>query len=96
MPKSERQALAAHAPWKPAAFEDADAAALQALARGSASSDQQKRALDWIVLKACATYDLSYRPDSERDTAFAEGRRSVGLQIVKLVKLKLGLLRREP
>ena len=77
-------------------FDDADAAAIQALGRGSASTDQQKRALDWIITKCCATYDMSYRPgeDGVRDTAFAEGRRFVGLQVVKLLKIKIGLLRR--
>jgi hypothetical protein len=30
---------------------------------------------------------LSYRPQSERDTSFAEGKRFVGMQIVKQLKL---------
>jgi len=94
--KSERAAIAEHAPWKPAAFEPADAAAFQALARGAANAEQQKRALDWLVKKACRTYDLSFRPgeDGRRDTDFAEGQRSIGLQIVKLLNLKIGLLQR--
>lgn len=92
--KTERQAIAEHAPWKPATFEPTDAAAFQALARGNATADQQKRALDWLVKKACRTYDMSYRPgeDGRRDTDFAEGQRSVGLQIVKLVNIKIGIL----
>lgn len=95
MKKSERQAIAEHAPWKPPAFEPADAAAFQALARGAATMEQQKRALDWLVKVACGTYDLSYRPggeDGRRDTDFAEGRRSVGLAIVKMLNLKIGLI----
>lgn len=93
--KSLRQAIEDHAPWKPPAFETEDAAAIQALGRGSATPAQQKRALDWLVNKACATYDLSYRPgdDGRRDTDFAEGRRFVGLQLVKLLHLKIGMLR---
>jgi hypothetical protein len=92
--KSDRQALAEHAPWKPAPFDPADAAAFQALSRGNATPDQQKRALDWLVKKACRTYDLSYRPgeDGRRDTDFAEGQRSIGLQVVKLLNIKIGLL----
>lgn len=97
MKRTDRQAIAEHSPWKPPAYEDADAAALQALARGTANSDQQKRALDWIVTKACATYDFPYRPGAEdRDTNLALGRMFVGQQIVKLLKIKIGLLRREP
>lgn len=87
--------LEEHAPWKPTDFDDAEAAAFQALARGAASADQQKRALDWLVKKCCRTYDLSYRPGAEqgrRDTDFAEGRRSVGLEVVKLINVKIGNL----
>jgi hypothetical protein len=94
--KTQRQAIEDHAPWKPPSFEPADAAALQALARGSATMDQQKRALNWIVHNACATYDLAYRPgagDGERDTSFALGRQFVGQQIVKLLNLKIGLIK---
>lgn len=92
--KTERQAIADHAPWKPAPFDPADAEAFQALSRGNATGAQQKRALDWLVKSACRTYDLSYRPgeDGRRDTDFAEGQRSIGLQVVKLLNLKIGLL----
>lgn len=95
--KSDRSRVADHAPWKPAPFEDADAAALQALAKGSATADQQKRALDWIIIKACRTYDFPYRPgglEGERDTNIALGAVMVGQQIVKLMKIRIGLLRR--
>ena len=93
--KSEVQAIADHRPWKPPEFDPADAAAFQALQRGGATSDQQKRALDWIINKACASYDLSYRPGGEegrRDTDFAEGKRFVALQIVKLCNIKIGMI----
>lgn len=62
-------------------------AAVQALARGDASPHQQQEALRWIIEQAAGTYDLSFTPDSDRGTSFAEGRRFVGLQIVKLTKL---------
>lgn len=83
-------------PWKPVAWEPADVAAVQALARGDASADQQKRALDYIINGLAATYDLSYRPggeDGRRDTDFAEGKRFVGTQIVKALKLNLAAIR---
>lgn len=63
---------------------------MQALHRGDANDTQQKRALDWFISKAAMTYDLSFRSDAEggdRETAFAEGRRFVGLQAVKLLSL---------
>lgn len=63
--------------------------AVQSLATGTATEHQQKLALDWIITEACATYDQSYRPgvNGDRDTCFAEGRRFVGNQIIRLTKL---------
>ncbi|MFK0090183.1 hypothetical protein ACIQUS_23170 [Pseudomonas sp. NPDC090755] len=82
-------------PWYPPHYELADAAALKGVAAGTASPAQQQRALKWLIETACATYDMSYRPNSERDTSFAEGRRFVGLEIIKLLHIDLALLRKE-
>jgi len=76
------------APW-----EIPDAAALQALARGDATPEQQQRALDWIINVGAATYQTTFHPESDRASAFAEGRRYVGLQVVKLLKLQLNTIR---
>lgn len=81
-------------PWQPYLFEAADASAVQALARGEASADQQRRVLELVIHRLSCTYDLSYRPDSTRDTDFAEGKRSVGLQLVKLTAINIGELER--
>jgi hypothetical protein len=83
----------ATAAWAPPAYEIADVSAVQALMNGTAEPHQQQRALKWIIEIACGTYDMSYRPDSQRDTDFAEGRRFVGLQLVKLTKLNTARLR---
>jgi hypothetical protein len=80
-------------PWKPTEWEPADVAAIQALVRGDATPEQQRRAIDYIINDIAGTYDMSYRPDSERDSVFAEGKRYVGLQLVKAVKLNLALIR---
>lgn len=80
-------------PWMPPDWKPVDISAFQALARGDATADQQKRALDYIIINIAGTYDLSYRPSSDRDTAFAEGKRFVGLQIVKAVNLNLAAIR---
>ena len=96
MTKPVRKSVLDNAPWKPAKWEYADAHSIKALARGDANPDQQKRALKWIIENAAGTYDLSYRPgESSRDTDFAEGRRSVGLQIVKVLKVDIEFLRRK-
>lgn len=73
--------------WCPPPYEAADITAIQAVAAGDADREQQQRAFKWIIEVAAQTYGLSYRPESERDTAFAEGRRMVGLSMVKLLRL---------
>lgn len=82
--------------YHPAPWELHEAAAIQALFAGNATPDQQRTALKWILDGACNLYDLSYRPGpgGERDTALAEGRRLVGLQIVKLSRLNLEIFRK--
>lgn len=93
--KPEHQAIMENGPWKPAPYEIADVSAFQALVRGEAAPDQQQRAVKWLV-GAAGTYDLSYRPGAagERDTAFAEGKRFIGLQVVRLLNLDSSKLRR--
>ena len=71
-----------------------DAAAMQALERGEADADQQKRILNWFINKAAMTYDMSYRPGDPHETTFAEGRRFCGLQAVKLLKVNIAALRK--
>ena len=75
-------------------YDIADAAAIQALQAGTATEQQQQRALAWIVNTAAGTYEVAFDPENERTSAFELGRRYVGLQIVKLVKLNLSILRR--
>lgn len=82
--------------WHPPDWELPDASALQALSRGEASPEQQKRALRYVIETVCGTYDMAYRPASARDTDFALGRVFVGQQIVKLLKLNLGAIRGQP
>lgn len=84
-------------PTFPAPWELHEAHAIQALAAGKASEEQQRAAFRWIVEEVCGTYDLSYRrgPDGDRDTVFAEGKRFVGQQVVKLTKINLQLLRKK-
>lgn len=69
-------------PWHTVLCDDSVTYALRALNAGKASEGQQRLALKWIIERLCGTYDLSYRPESERDTVFAEGKRRVGLQLI--------------
>lgn len=77
-------------PLTPPKYEATHIRALQAIACGEATPEQQKLGIAWIINDAASTYEPSYRPGGEeggRDTDFAEGRRFVGLNIVKLLKL---------
>jgi hypothetical protein len=74
-------------PWSSFEADAHDAAAIQALASGVANDGQQKHALALIINRICGTYDMSFRPGDEHATSFAEGKRHVGNQIVRLTKL---------
>lgn len=65
-------------------FDKADAISLQAVAGGYADEHQQRRAMEWIIFKACAFNDVSFR-DTDRETSFAEGKRFVAQQINALL-----------
>lgn len=88
--------------WQPALYDDKDIRAIQSLALYAKAADDPaykhlvpgpedvRRALDWIIYKAAATYENSFMPNDPngRAAAFMEGRRSVGQQIIKLQTLK--------
>ena len=81
--------------WLPANYTSHDVTAIQAVAAGQANADQQKRALQWIMLMAAEINEISYRSDAhggDRETAFAEGRRFVGLQVKKLAGMPPAML----
>ena len=78
----------------PPGYSPREAFAVRATAKGEATDEQQRLAMKWIIEKACATYDLSYRPNSD-ETILAEGRRFVGLQIVKMINLNPEVLKNE-
>lgn len=82
-------------PVEPPVREIPDIAAIQALERGTATEDQQKRALRWIIYEVAKTYDLSYRPGDQSQTDFAEGKRFVGLEIISTLKINLTKLREQ-
>ncbi len=73
-------------PWKPADYDLADHLAIIALAGGRATAEQQRLAWTWILF-AAGIGDKSFRPGGpagQRDTDFAEGKKWVGEQMLKL------------
>lgn len=84
----------APSPLLPHDYTPADARAFQMLAEGKADERQQLRALKWLI-DACGTYDEPFRPggtEAERDTAYACGKRNIGMQIVKLLNVNITAL----
>jgi hypothetical protein len=69
-------------------------ASIQALHAGTATAQQQKTALQWIVREAGGKAYFPYHTDP-RDTAFALGRYFVADCIVGLINADLSSLRRE-
>ena len=70
----------------------ANCTAIQLLAQGNCPEHLQRRALNFLIETLCATYDLSFRPQSDRATVFAEGKRWVGLQLVHMLKVDTAAL----
>jgi len=68
------------------------ALAMHALRDGVASQDQQQMALQWILGEACAKMHFPYH-GTDRDTAFALGRRFVADQITGLFTIDMKALR---
>lgn len=83
-------------PWRPTQWDIEDAGAVQAVAYGKADEHQQQRAMRFVIEKLCACYDLSFRSGDTHATAFAEGKRFVGLQLIKLVNLNLAAIQGKP
>ncbi len=85
------------APYAPPTYTRQDVLAVQALAAGTASAEQQQRALRYVIEALARYYDLSYcpGPDGERDTAMAEGRRFVGAQLVLMTKMDVSVIFKE-
>lgn len=75
-------------PWAaPPETDLADVVAIKAMAAGTASEEQQKRALHFILVNVCRIDDEPYCPgdDGNRDTAYALGKRRVGVYIRSLI-----------
>ena len=86
------------APWMPVKYVKADVAALHAVRRGEANASQQLRAMEFILEIICDRHGMSFRPggaEGARETDFAEGRRFVGNQIVKLTNLPLSKIKED-
>ena len=66
-----------------------DILAVKAVANGNASTEQQKRAMRYIIEAVSGYYDISYRPELADGTLIAEGKRIVGAHLVGMINTSL-------
>ena len=79
--------------WIPPALDEFTHASIQALEKGIATDAQQIQALQWIVNELCLTYADTHDVD-QRMTDHKNGRRFVGLAIVRAIKLNRDFLKK--
>jgi hypothetical protein len=71
-----------------------DCTAFQLLAQGECPEHLQKRAIE-CLMHICGTYDLEFRPggaEGRRASDFAAGKRSVGLEVVAMLRVNVSKL----
>ncbi len=66
-------------------YTEAEVQALRRVHAGTADARQQGLFFDYI-LRACGKDDQSFRPESKRLSDFAEGKRSVALNLLWMLK----------
>lgn len=71
------------------ALNKAEVLAIKALFAGNANSYQQQMGIKAITERISGAHDMTFRPgdDGGRASAFAEGRRFVGLMIIRAINL---------
>lgn len=81
-PKPKRE-VKLFEPWAPPLLDLSEVAAIQAVAKGIASADQQRRAMVVIVEKIGLCYEDTYCPgiNGARDSDFMQGRRRAGTML---------------
>jgi len=62
--------------------------AMRALYAGTANEGQQALILGWIINVACRVDETTFWPADAQATAFLEGRRSIAVDMVALMKAK--------
>lgn len=73
---------------QPAPFTPLIVGAAKALEQGTATDHQQKSLCEWLIKSAAGIATPSFRAGDPYATAFAEGRRFVGIQMMMLLQQK--------
>ena len=83
-------------PWDRTAVDEFAAGSIKALFRGDATEHQQKKVAEFILTEICGIGDLQYYPDSVRDSDFAQGKRFVGMELVRVKNMAMPKAKPEP
>lgn len=76
------------APWQFVEPTLDEARALRAVAVGEATSEQQKKALSWIIHRACGASLDTFAPGQPDVAAYRQGRRGVAVLITQVLLTK--------
>lgn len=87
--------IPANAPYLPPEIAQEQAWAVKALLFGTASEAEQGLAVRFLLHALCEVDAMTYRPD-ERDHVFADGKRFVGHQIVRIGRMEPGAIAKLP
>ena len=79
--------------YEPARLRVSDAVAIQAIAGGTATEEQQRSGIKWILDHACALPVWAYR-ESQRESDIALGRHFVGQHIVSAMNANVSKLKK--
>ena len=78
--------IPANAPYLPPIIAQEQAWAIKSLFAGTASPAEQGMALRFVLHRLCEVDKMTYRPDV-RDHAFADGKRFVGSELLKINRM---------
>lgn len=67
--------------------------AVKSFYSGTANNGQQRLVLDFIMHSLCGTYDIGYHSGKPDDTAFAAGKRFIGLNLRDVINLDATMLK---
>ena len=79
-------------PTDPAVANLSQIQAMQAMHKGDASPEQQQKALKWILEDASKINDICFYAGDSNASAFAAGKRFVGMQILSLIDVNTAKL----
>lgn len=71
------------------------ALAVKSMEKGTASPEQQKYFLKFMLEHGCRTYDSDWYPGDRDTSSFAAGVRHVGRQLALFAGMKIGTIKQE-